>query len=331
MFLLFGIILATELLAQDETFEEKIKSIIQHEFFTVNVLVQTGFRYSFENNDFQNGRTFEVANARLSFKGIIEDKFYYRVFFNLAREPNLLDAFVGYRFGDCLLITAGAMKPKQTLDYIPDPGSTDFIDRTKITGLLVQSREIGLSAEGNIGGLYYFTGIFNGNKLSLNNNNKFYGIGRLQYTFADIMAGQLQVAVQGSHGRSDGVRSGSSGPTLRGERTIYGGDIKMETNKFLLAAEYLEGTLETEDFSDRKEKINGYYFTAGYKFFENTMFLARWQSWSFKQFDFRDNQFTFGVNHEFSNITSFQFNFDTFLPEYGDKHYGLSLLIQVQF
>lgn len=117
------------------------------------------------------------------------------------------------------------MKPKQSLDCIPDPGSTDFIARTKITGLLVQSREIGLSAEGEVGGFYYFTGIFNGNKnLSSNNNNKFYGITRLQYRFSDILQGNLHIAIQGSKGDCDSVQSGSNSPILRGERTSYGGD-----------------------------------------------------------------------------------------------------------
>lgn len=329
--ILFSIMMMHIALAQEEPLGKQIKSIFQHEAFTVNALLQAGFRYSLANDGFQGGRTFEAANARLSFKGMLDGKFYYRIFFNMVKEPNLLDAFIGYRHSDALRITAGAMKPRQTQDYIPDPGSTDFIDRTRITGLLVQSREIGISAEGDVNGLYYYSGLFNGNKMSSNNNNKFYGIGRLQYTFKNIIPGTLQLAVQGSYGESPNVRSGSFGPMLRGERTIYGGDMRLETDRFLLASEYLAGQLETEDIAENKEEISGYYVTVGYKLFKETMFLGRWQSWGFQEMNYRDNQFTFGINQNFTSLTSFQFNFDSYLPENGDKQHGLSLLYQVQF
>jgi hypothetical protein len=324
-------LLTNSALAQEEPLAQQIKSKIQHKAFTVNALVQAGFRYSLKNNDFQGGRTFEAANARLSFRGMLDGQFYYRLFFNIVSEPNLLDAFIGYRHNDALRISAGAMKVKQTLDYIPDPGSMDFIDRTQITGLLVQSREIGVCVEGDLNGLYYYSGLFNGNKLSSNNNNKFYGIGRLQYTFKTILPGTLQLAVQGSYGDSPNVRSGSFGPMLRGERFIYGSDLKVETDRYLFAAEYLAGQLEIRDIADMKEEISGYYVTAGYKLSPKNMFLGRWQSWGFKEMNYRDNQLTFGINHNFSNITSFQFNFDSYFPANGETQHGLALLFQIQF
>lgn len=332
LLLLMAILWSSFALAQDEPLMKQIKTTIQKDAFTVNALLQSGFRYSLQDDYFQGGRTFEAANARLSVKGILDNKFYYRIHLNFVQEPNLLDAYIGYKLNDGLLITAGAMKPKQSLDFIPDPGSTDFIDRTKITGLLVQSREIGLSLEGNLGGWYYFTGIFNGNKhLSANNNNKFYGIGRLQYNFPDIQSGNLKIAVQGSHGICDSVQSGNNGPILRGERTIYGGDIRWETNKIIFAAEYMEGLLKTVDYLNVTDKISGYYITTGYKAFEKTHFLARWQSWSFREANYTDNQFTFGINQTFTSLCSFQFGFDAFIPETGNKKYGLSLLLQVRF
>jgi len=319
-------LLLNNALANEEPLAEQIQSAIQHEAFTVNALLQSGLRYSLANDNFQGGRNFEVSNARLSFSGMLDGRFYYRILFNLVDEPNLLDAYLGYRHSDALRITAGAMKPKQTQDFIPDPGSTDFYDRAHITGLLVASREMGLSLEGNLSGLYYFGGIFNGNKLSSNNNNEFYGIGRLQYAL-----GNLKIAVQGSHGNSPGVQTGNSGPTLRGKRTIYGGDMRLESERLLLAAEYLAGDLETTDFTDKKEFISGYYFTAGYKIFSKTMVLGRWQEWSALEQGYRDNQFTLGLNHNFTSITSFQFNFDAYFPENGDNQCGLTFCLQVQF
>ncbi len=325
------IILLNTAFAKEEPLAKQIQSRVQHEAFTINALLQSGFRYSIANDNFQGGRTFEAANARLSFSGRLDGKFYYRLFFNMVKEPNLLDAFIGYRLSDALRISAGAMKPRQTRDYIPDPGSTDFIDRTQITGLLVQSRELGISAVGDVNGFYYYSGLFNGNKMSSNNNNKFYGIGRLQYTFKNIFPGTLQLAVQSSYGDSPNVRSGSFGPMLRGERTIYGGDMQLETGRLLLAAEYLAGRVEIVDIIDKKEEISGYYVTAGYQVHSETMILGRWQSWGYKEMNYRDNQFTLGINHNFTSITSFRFNFDSYFPEHGDKQHGLSLLLQMQF
>ncbi len=316
---------------QNEPLANQIKSSVQHEAITVNALIQTGFRYSLNDDNFQGGRTFEAYNARLSFRGIIDKKFIYRLFFNLASEPNILDAYAGYRYSDAFQLMAGMMKPRQTMDYIPNPGATDFIDRTIITGLLVQSREIGVALEGKIGGLYYYGGIFNGTEKRVNNNNKFYSIGRIQYTFENLLPGTFQLGIHGSAGDSPGVRSGSKGPVLRGKRAIYGGDFRLESNSLLLAGEYLTGELETESLPNEKELISGYYFTGGFRFLEQTMALARWQTWGQKINKFRDNKLTLGVNHNFTSLTSFQFNFDTYYPENGDIKTGLSCLLQIQF
>jgi len=245
-------ILFSNSFSQDEDTNNQFASFFHHDAFNVNILVQTGLRYSMENSDFQGGRTFEAINARLSLRGKLKSDFFYRVFFNFVNEPNILDAYIGYNYSNSLRLTAGLMKPKQTLDYIPDPGSTDFIDRTKITGLLVQSREIGLAFDGDIDGFHYWMGLFNGNKKFNNNNNEFYGIGRVQYTMKNILFGKIILAFQSSHGNSQDVTSGSNGPKLRGKRTIYGTDVRIESGGFLLSAEYLAGDLETVDIIDKK-------------------------------------------------------------------------------
>ena len=45
----------------------------------------------------------------------------------------------------------------------------------------------------------------------------------------------------------------------------------------------------------------------------------------------RDNQLTVGVNHDFTSIISFQFNFDTYFPNEGDNKHGVSLILQMYF
>ncbi len=111
----FVVLLSNSTLAQYDNSLDQIKSTIQKDAFTVNSLLQSGFRYSLQDDNFQSGRTFEAANARFSVKGILDYKFYYRIHFNLVREPNLLDAYIGYKFNDALSITTGAMKPNRYL------------------------------------------------------------------------------------------------------------------------------------------------------------------------------------------------------------------------
>lgn len=331
MFVLFFILLSFASAQENESLDEQLRNYLQHDFFSLNVLVQSEGRYSFQDDNFQGGRTFNAANGRISLRGNLDDGFFYRVFVDIAPRPILMDAFVGYKFDDSFQFSIGAMKPEQTLDFIPNPGAHKFVDRTNMTGLLVGSREIGIAASGDLGNFYYYTGLFNGNGNNSNNNNKFYGIGRLQYTITDAIPGYLQLAVSGSHGDSEGNVSGSRGPLLRGQRTIIGTDAELEWNRFYFATEYLRGELETVDFPDTNEIISGYYFTAGYNVTENFMLLGRYHSWSYKELDTTESKVTLGANIDFTDIVGLVVNLDAYSPDTGDMQYGASFIMQVQF
>lgn len=330
--LLLSLLLTKVSYAQDSlSLDHQLRSHLHKDYFTLNLLIQSEGRFSFQDNDFQSGRSFYMPNARISIKGNLDGGFFYRVFVDIAPKPVLLDAYAGYKLNDTFSFTIGAQKPKQTLDYIPDPGSHNFVDRTDMTGLLVGSRELGISANGDIGGFHYYAGLFNGNRLESNNNNKFYGIGRLQYTVKNNLPGYIQFAVNGSHGDSEGTISGSSGPYLRGKRTIVGSDIEFQLNSLYFAAEYLQGDLETVDLPDVNELISGYYFTGGLKWSEKIMTLARWQSWSYSKRETTESKFTLGTNINFTNITGLVLNLDMYQPDQGDALYGASFIFQVQF
>lgn len=317
--------------AEKEPLYQQIKKSIQHKAFTISPLVQSGGRFSLKDDSFLGGKTFSLYNARLVIKGKIDGGFFYKFQFNFAKEPNLLDALIGYQYSKALKISMGAMKPLQTQDFIPSPAATDFIDRSKIGGLLTQSRELGLAVQGDIGGLFYFVGFFNGNKVAKAKKDSYYGIGRLQYNLKGEW-GKLQFAVQSSYGNSDKIRNGSTGPELRGKRFIYGADVRLQTSKILFAAEYMDGNLETKNFLDKKEKINGYYITAGYQIVDKSMILARWQNWNEKTNGLNNNMLTVGLNQTFTKIMSGQLNFDMFLPDgYSENKYGISFLIQMNF
>lgn len=329
---LCGLLLAISAQAQENpSLDDQLREYLHKDYFKLNVLVQSEGRFSFQDDAFQGGRSFDVPNARISIRGNLNGGFFYRVFVDAAPKPVLLDAFVGYKLADAFSFTLGAQKPRQTLDFIPDPGSHNFVDRANMTGLLVGSRELGISATGDIGGFYYYAGVFNGNRLENNNNNKFYGIGRLQYTVKDVLPGYMQLAVSGSHGNSEGTISGSRGPSLRGKRTILGSDIELELNRFYFAAEYLQGDLETVDLPNVNELISGYYFTGGFRWSEKTMTFARWQSWSYRELGTNESKLTLGTNIDFTDIVGLVLNLDMYKPDQGDTLYGASFILQVQF
>lgn len=318
--------------AQDSiSLDDKLRSHLHKEYFTLNLLLQSEGRYSFENDNFQGGRSFNAANARISIRGNLSGGFFYRIFTDIAPKPVLLDAYAGYKHSDSFSFMIGSMKPKQTLDYIPDPGSHNFVDRATMTGLLVGSREIGIAATGDIGGFHYYTGLFNGSGMSSNNNNKFYGIGRLQYAITNNLPGYIQFAVSGSHGDSEGTTSGNSGPYLRGKRTILGSDMELQLNRFYFATEYLQGNLETVDLPDKNELISGYYFTSGFRLTEKAMAFGRWQSYSYREADTTESKLTMGTNINFTDIVGLVLNLDAFMPDQGDTKYGASFIFQVQF
>lgn len=310
--------------------DDQFRSMLTQDYFRVNMLVQSVARFSFEDNSFLGGRGFSVPNARVSLRGNVDGGFYYRVFVNMASEPNLLDAFVGYRYDERLRITAGAQKPTQTLDFTPPPQNIEFISRARITGQLVQSREIGVSAQGDFDNLYYYFGVFNGNRLRNNNNNRLYTIGRLQYTINDVIPGFIKVAGSGSFGNSSGVQSGNAGPVLGGERTIFGVDIHAETDLVLFKAEFLTGDLELPG-GLLKEKISGYYLTGGYKVRDNTQLLARYQTVFYDLSDFWESQITLGAKRQVTSLISFRFNLDIYSPKSGDPQYGASTMMQFNF
>ncbi len=317
--------------AADNTWIQNRAGILKQDHFTVNMLLQAGFRYSLYDDDFQGGRRFEIPNARIKFSGTTEKGYFYKVYFGMAGEFDLLDAYAGYRHSDALRFQAGLMKPVQSPDFFISTGSTDFISRSGVGALLVQSYEMGVAAEGDIGRVFYFGGVFNGSGPSFSNNNKFYYIGRLQYCFPGILRGELRLGIHGSHGNSDGIRSGSEGPFLNGRRSVYGADFRIEGGDILLAGEYMSGKLKTEDFPDAGERISGYYFTAGYKLLKSSMILGRYQSWERHEAGFSSDQLTLGLNHDITEIVSFQLNFDTYEPADENTRYGLSVILQVEF
>lgn len=322
--------------AQENPLDSLLKNNLQQEYFTVNMLMQTEGRYSIGDEKIYGGSQFGVAQARISIRGNLDNGFFYRLYTNFSREPELLDAFIGYKLGEGLCITTGQMKPKQTLDFIPNPGATDFIDRAVITGKLVASREVGVAINGDYGDVSYYTGVFNGrNQLEIPEQDDLYFIGRLQYTFRDLVPGFIQIAVNGSHGGSASGKMGGSGPDIQSKRTTYGADFRLESNQWILAAEYLAGEYQLLNTSE-DELMDGYYATLGYAVNEEVTILSRWQNYSLDNqginaYDMSSDMLTLGLNIQTTEFISFQVNAEMLMSDAQDNQFGLSGVFQLQF
>lgn len=316
---------------------ENLKNGLNSDFFNIGMVIQSNFRYSFEDDNFEGGRTFQVPNARIDFKGNVGGGYFYRAHFNLVKEPNLLDAYMGYKYDNRLTIIVGKQKPTQSLDFILTPQDYDFLDRAKIIKRLVAFRELGISARGTLGDLYYYIGLFNGSDMSNNPSNSFYSIGRLQYTIKNVGPGEIKLGISGSKGDGEVNRVSTNGSNYRvTERNILGTDIQINADKWLFRAEYTHSWLESNSpqstvFPNLEEELFGYYFTAGYNVSKELMLVGRFQGWN-RELDAKDNyQTTVGLKYLATTNISFRLNLDVYSPDLGDRKMGIGAMMQFRF
>lgn len=116
----------------NQNLDEELRTRLKSESFNDALLLQSTFRYSFDDDEFQGGRTFQVQQGRVDITGDLNGGYFYRLHVNMITEPNLLDAYVGYKLNDQLILTFGRQKPQQSSDFIPGPQSTDFMARARI-------------------------------------------------------------------------------------------------------------------------------------------------------------------------------------------------------
>ncbi len=324
------IILSTNLLYAQS--QNKKSSFIDNSKF--GFIGQGNFSNTFNKHHLFVDKGFSFSNAFLLVHGTVDKHFYYKLMFNAVKDPILADAYIGYKHNNALQLQLGAMRPMMSLDFLPSAASADFIHRSTISGHLVQAREVGLSILGDIKNWHYFLGIYNGNKLSLkNNNNHFYYMGRLQYKLHNVANGTLKIGVNAAYGDSTMIAIGHNGPFVSNNRTIYGSDLFWEHKQIFIKAEYLQGQYDTttQNSESTRDVLSGYYATLGYHFSDKILGLARWQSWSYHHSNCTTNQITLGIKCFFGKYFSSRFNFDTYLPTTKDikNKYGLSLMLQI--
>ncbi|MDZ7758393.1 porin [Rhodohalobacter sp.] len=290
------------------------------------MLLQSTAAFSFQDDDFNGGREFGIGVPLLDFKGSLQNNFMYRLQLQLTRTPSVIDAFVGYRFSEKFRLIAGEKKPFMVLELDPSPAKTDMINRARLVGAMVNSRETGLTFLGDIDEFYYRAGIYNGTGYSRANDNRFLYTGRIGYK-----TGDFNIGLNASLNRTRAESVGNTGLVSAGDRSIYGAYFKYSGETFFGTAEFLQSQFDLAN-TTLEEKITGSYGTVGYHANEENDFLIRWDHLSFDVSGNEDSdRIVLGWNRQLTELVSIQVNGLYQINEVSDNQAGVSGNFQFYF
>jgi phosphate-selective porin OprO/OprP len=206
-------------------------------------------RYYLGDDKLPFTNTFTLAKVRPILEGTLAKYFDYRVMFDLAGTPALVDAFVTANADPALRITAGRFKVPFGLENLQSDTNTAFITRGLPTAL-TPTRDAGFQVGGDVfgGALNYAVGVFNGpfdggNKDPDTNDDKD-AIARLWATpFRDSTSPLLQglgFGIAGTYGHDTGTYNATgaavTASNLGGYRTPGNNAFFNYTNSALAAA-----------------------------------------------------------------------------------------------
>lgn len=332
--LLLGIILlsTTALIAQDqEPLANQMKDLLKSESFNLGLLLQSEANFSFENDNFNNGRSFTLGATRFDLRGNVDGGFNYRLQLELRRAVSLLDAQVGYTFDNGIQVVGGAFKPFTSRDLDLNPGATDFINRARQVGAMMNSREIGVTVLGDAGDLKYIIGMYNGNGLNNSNfgDNRFLYTVRLGYSL-EAAGGDVEVGLNTAINTSRFETVGNTGLVSVENRVLYGPYVEYSGDSWFGTAEFLQTRFERAD-NNLDETITGFYVTVGNKITEKNELLIRWDHLSYDVAPLNSDLIILGWNHQATSLISFQVNILARSQSNADTQLGATGLMQFQF
>jgi phosphate-selective porin len=272
---------------------------------------------------------FDIRRARLDVKGNISPYWGYRVQFDLAGSPKLLDAYVDLKLNETLNLTIGQAKIPFSLENLASSTQLLLIDRSQVVEALTargkdpvgnqNGRDIGLLLGGTLVKLKsrpvvdYRLGVYNGAGINVADNNE-----RKDYAARLIVHPVAGLDISGAY--YDGSRlvpevkteNVVTTPAANVNRDRYGFDLSYDLKNFSLRSEYIHG-------KDNQTEREGYYVMGGYSFFQK-----KWQLVA--KYDFYDADkakaddastwAVLGINYFVNANTKLQANY-TFKDEEG--------------
>lgn len=330
LLLTFGTALNQLAEAQDsEPLTDQMRDLLKSEPFNVNFLLQSEAAFTLKDDDFLGGNGFGLGSTRLQFDGEVDGGYSYEMELELRNSPSVVDANVGYKSSDSFAIKVGMQKPDIGLDLQPSPGKTVFINRARLVGEILNSREVGISASGQVDRFDYTVSVFNGTGRSLSNDDNFMFAAKGAFTVDLENNGFLYIGANGGINGTEGESIGNFNLQTQGDRLIYGAFVDYNSDSWFGAAEVLMTTFETNQLPD-DETITGAYVTLGNNVTEKDQLLARIDHISYSKVDYSSNLFVLGWNHQATSVISFQVNA---LAQFDDneEYFGLSGNFQYQF
>lgn len=219
---------------------------------------------------------FDIRRARVDLKGNLTPYLSYRLQFDLATTPKLIDAYAEINLNRYFLFTIGQAKIPFSLENVTTDSKLDFIDRSQGVEALVargkdlvgnqNGRDIGIQAAGTLLKLKdrpvldYNIAVLNGAGINVLDNNE-----RKDYTGRLIVHPITGLDIAGSY--YNGSRFIPAAGTVAAksvDRNRYGFDLNYEWNNLALRGEYING-------KDEETERDGYYFTAGYYFLQKKL------------------------------------------------------------
>lgn len=254
---------------------------------------------------------FELYDARLRASGEVGIVFDYHVqaeWDGARQELRLLDARLTLPIVPELALELGQFRAPFGKEALKGKGEITFVERARISRLLAPGRQVGaqLSAETVEGKLTFRAGLFNGNGRTVSNDDdRFLWAGRVQFNnlgtseFYDELVVEVGANAAFSSDSSANLVAGldhsvQTAPLtggfvdledFRGERLLYGADLRMGWQGFFLRGEYLRGDLEpastslvglTRPEAGEELTVEGAYLEGGYSYLGAIEAVVRW-------------------------------------------------------
>ncbi|MCH8557999.1 MAG: OprO/OprP family phosphate-selective porin [Balneolia bacterium] len=313
-----------------EPLADQLTDRLKSDVFSLGILSQSVFTFSFEDDNFNGGRAFDLGAQRVDMRGTLDGSFTYRMQLEFRNNPAILDAQVGYIYSDKFRVVAGAFKPFTSIDLDPSPGDTDFLNRAQHVGAMMNNREIGVTAIGDGENFSYRIGMYNGTRLTRQNDNRFMYTARLAYT-TDLEGGIFEGGISAFLDQTRNSPVGNSGLNSAEDRFLYGGHIKFDSDTFFARAEFLQTRFDAVQLAGEEETITGFFATLGYIINPKNEVLGRFDYLGYDLLDTNTNLFTIGWNHQATRMFSFGVNLLIETDDSDDTRSGLAGQMQFQF
>jgi hypothetical protein len=299
----------------------KIKSYTVNATKKITLAGYTQIRYqALEETGKADG--FDIRRARVDLKGVISPYWSYRVQFDLAGSPKLLDAYTELKLNDYFNFTIGQAKVPFSLENLASSTKLELIDRSQVVEALTargkdvggnqNGRDIGIQLGGNIFKVSdrpvvdYRFGVFNGAGINVADNNENKDLAA-RLGIHPIAGLDINAALYNGTRFVPEVKTGTvvTAPSKNVARDRFGLDLSYNLKNFSLRSEFISG-------KDDQTKREGYYVLGGYYFFQKKLQMVA-------KYDFydadrsKDNDastwYVLGANLNFNANTKLQVNY----------------------